>query len=156
MNHGSAVPLRDIEFSSMEPADIDDVLDAERAIYAFPWTRANFEDSLASGYITRLMRGGRLLLGYAVMMRILDEAHLLNISVIASRQRDGLGSLLLGTLCAEARTFGARRMILEVRQSNEGGRAFYRHHGFAEIGQRRDYYPAKAGREAALVMEKAL
>lgn len=147
---------RTVEFTSMHPEDIDLVLDIEGRIYAFPWTRGNFEDSLASGYTAWLMRDGNQLLGYAVMLRILDEVHLLNISIIPERQHAGLGSLLLAALCEEARKHGALRMILEVRQSNLVGRAFYDRHGFTQIGERTDYYPAKQGREAALVLEKII
>ncbi|MCX7175144.1 MAG: ribosomal protein S18-alanine N-acetyltransferase [Proteobacteria bacterium] len=140
----------------MQAEDIELVLDAEQRIYAFPWTRGNFEDSLASGYTARLMRDGNQLVGYAVMMLILDEAHLLNISIVSGRQQAGLGSLLLESMCEEARSLGAQRMVLEVRQSNVAGRAFYDRHGFAQIGVRTDYYPAEQGRESALVLEKIL
>lgn len=138
----------------MQAEDIDHVLSIEQSIYAFPWTRRNFEDSLASGYTARLMRDGTQLLGYAVMMQVVDEVHLLNISIIPERQHAGLGSLLLEFLCDEARSHGTLRMILEVRQSNVAGRAFYGRHGFTQIGERADYYPAEQGREAALVMER--
>lgn len=144
------------EYAPMRREDVEAVMDIERSIYAFPWTRGNFEDSLASGYSTRLMRDGSRLLGYAVMMRILDEAHLLNISIVAERRNAGLGSLLLQSLCEEARAGGAARMILEVRQSNLAGRAFYARHGFTQIGERADYYLATPGREAALVLERRL
>jgi ribosomal-protein-alanine N-acetyltransferase len=47
-------------------------------------------------------------------------------------------------------------MLLEVRISNTQAIAFYRHVDFAEIGRRRGYYPASAGREDAIVMAKTL
>ena len=147
---------RPYEFSPMLAEDVVTVLEIEEDIYAFPWTRGNFEDSLASGYTAWLMRDGKQLVGYAVMMRILDEAHLLNISIIPERQHAGLGSLMLETLCDEARSHGVARMILEVRESNAVGRAFYQRHGFLRIGERSDYYPAEHGREAALVLEKKI
>ena len=145
-----------IDYAPMLVEDLESVLAAERRIYGFPWTRGNFEDSLASGYSSWLMREGKQLLGYAVMMRIHDEVHLLNISILPERQHAGLGSGLLRYMCAEARSHGAVRMILEVRQSNGPGREFYGRHGFAQIGERPDYYPAQHGREAALVLEKKI
>jgi len=145
-----------LEITPMRPEDIDFVLDIERSTYIFPWTRGNFEDSLVAGYSARLIRDGNELLGYAVMMQILDEAHLLNISIIPERQHEGLGSLLLEALFEEARAYGALRMVLEVRQANLDGRAFYLRHGFTQIGERREYYPAQKGREAALVLEKEI
>lgn len=144
------------EITALNPDDLDAVLAMEQRIYAFPWTRGNFIDSLTAGYSTWLMREGQLLLGYAVMMRVLEEAHLLNISIVPERQRSGLGSLLLQHLFEVARGQGAARMYLEVRQSNVSGCGFYLRHGFAQIGERPDYYPAQYGREAALVMERKL
>jgi ribosomal-protein-alanine N-acetyltransferase len=47
-------------------------------------------------------------------------------------------------------------MMLEVRTSNIAGCAFYRRHGFTQIGERTGYYPAKQGRESALVLEKMI
>lgn len=151
-----AIRARPYQLTPMRPADIQAVLEIEEDIYAFPWTRGNFEDSLAHGYTAWLMRDVKQLLGYAVMMRVLDEVHLLNITIVAERQCAGLGSVLLKSLCEDARSQGVVRMILEVRQSNSSGGAFYRRHGFTQIGERTDYYPAKQGREAALVLEKKI
>ncbi|MCX7170919.1 MAG: ribosomal protein S18-alanine N-acetyltransferase [Proteobacteria bacterium] len=140
----------------MRPGDIDAVLAVERSIYAFPWTRGNFDDSLASGYSAWLMHDGANMLGYAVMMLVLDEAHLLNISIVPEQQRIGMGGMLLQHLLDVAVGRGALRMLLEVRPSNVAGRAFYDRHGFVRIGERPDYYPAQVGREAALVLERTL
>lgn len=143
-------------FTAMNADDIDAVLALEQRNFAFPWTRGNFIDSLRAGYSTWLMREDEHMLGYAVMMLVLDEAHLLNISILPERQRTGLGSMLLQHLFEEARGQGVARIYLEVRQSNHSGCGFYLHHGFAQIGERADYYPARNGREAALVLEKNL
>ncbi len=49
-----------------------------------------------------------------------------------------------------------RTRVASSRASNVAGRALYLRHGFAEIGLRRAYYPADAGREDAVTMEKKL
>ncbi|MCX7178748.1 MAG: ribosomal protein S18-alanine N-acetyltransferase [Proteobacteria bacterium] len=158
----SAMPSKQLlgagqhEFVPMSPDDLDAVMVAEQRIYAFPWTRGNFDDSLSSGYSAWTMREAGHLLGYAVMMLVLDEAHLLNISIVPESQGHGLGSVLLKYLLALAAGQGVRRLFLEVRPSNTAGRAFYQRHGFVQIGERADYYPAPQGREAALVLEKTL
>ena len=144
------------EFAPMSLGDLDAVLAVEQRAYAFPWTRGNFSDSLASGYSAWLMRDGEGMLGYSVMMLVLDEAHLLNISIVPERQRAGFGSVLLEHLFEVARSQGAARMLLEVRPSNLSARAFYDRHGFVGIGERPGYYPAHKGREAALVMLRNL
>ena len=51
-----------------------------------------------------------------------------------------------------ARDQRAQRVFLEVRPSNPGAIALYHSEGFNEIGRRPRYYPARDGREDALVM----
>jgi ribosomal-protein-alanine N-acetyltransferase len=140
----------------MRAGDLDAVIAAEQRIYRFPWTRGNFADSLAAGYACPLLYQDGALAGYGVAMIALDEAHLLNISILPECQRRGLGSRLLEQLSALARGKGARRMLLEVRRSNDAGRDFYDRHGFVAIGERRGYYAAQQGREDAIVMARDL
>ena len=51
-----------------------------------------------------------------------------------------------------ARWNGAGRVFLEVRPSNPVAQSLYRSMAFEEIGRRPKYYPAKDGREDAIVM----
>jgi ribosomal-protein-alanine N-acetyltransferase len=60
------------------------------------------------------------------------EAHLLNLSIAAPRQRAGYGSLLLREAAEHARSLGARSLFLEVRPSNRGAQALYTRFGFKE------------------------
>lgn len=139
-------------FSPMLPEDVDAVLAIEQEAYPFPWTRANFTDSLAAGYSAWCCRVEGALAGYAVMMLVLDEAHLLNVTVAPDWQRRGYGMLLMHHLFDTARSHGAKRMFLEVRPSNAPGQGLYQRLGFVAIGRRRGYYPAGEGREDAVVM----
>lgn len=143
-------------YRTMTTADLDTVAAAEQQIHSFPWTRDNFSDSLAAGYGAWLVLEDQCMTGYAVMMQALDEAHLLNISVLPDLQRSGRGSAFLLHLFQLARTQAVRRMLLEVRPGNMSGQALYRRHGFVEVGRRRDYYPAHEGREDAIVMARDL
>jgi ribosomal-protein-alanine N-acetyltransferase len=45
-------------------------------------------------------------------------------------------------------------MLLEVRPSNTAGIALYEQMGFKRIGMRKDYYPARGGREDAIMLER--
>lgn len=145
-----------LHYRAMTAADLDTVAAAERVVYPFPWTRGNFADSLAAGHGAWLAQEQEQMIGYAVMMQVLDEAHLLNITVLPELQRQGRGTVLLLHLFELARKQAATRMLLEVRPGNLSGLALYRRHGFVEIGRRRDYYPAHAGREDAIVMARDL
>lgn len=148
----SAVLQPRLEFAPMTAIDLDAVAAAEIPLYEFPWTRTNFSDSLAAGYSAWVMRVGQDLVGYAVMMLVIDEAHILNLSIAREWQRQGNGMRLLDFLIHTARLARVQTLFLEVRPSNSAARALYGRRGFRQIGVRRGYYPAAWGREDALVM----
>ena len=141
----------------MGPQDLPEVLAVEQAAYEFPWTHGNFIDSLRAGHSAWTMRdpGGNLI-AYAVVMIALDEAHLLNLTVAPACQRFGFGWRMLEAMAENARGYGARTMLLEVRPSNAAAQQMYARYGFVRIGTRRDYYPARDGREDAIVMRVSL
>jgi ribosomal-protein-alanine N-acetyltransferase len=143
-------------FRPMTAEDLDWVSEAEKSIYPFPWSHTNFADSLSAGYSSWLMLVEGIPVAYAVLMLIMDEAHLLNISVTPNMQKRGLGTALLDHLSSVALDFGATQMFLEVRASNEAGLRLYDKWGFARIGRRKAYYPALDGREDAIVMRREL
>jgi ribosomal-protein-alanine N-acetyltransferase len=138
----------------MTIASLDGVMALEEEVYPFPWTRGNFLDSLAAGYVAwTLNRVQGELVGYCVAMFGADEMHLLNITVAAASRRRGHARRLLHELCTVCRQRPADRLWLEVRESNLAAREVYRRLGFAIAGLRRGYYPAPAGtREDAIVM----
>jgi len=152
----SAILKPAIELRRMAEADLPAVMAIEAEIYAFPWTLGNFRDSLAAGYCcSTYVREGELS-GYSVLMLAADEAHLLNLSIAAMKQRQGHGSMLLRHVCELSRERGARLIFLEVRPSNLAGLGLYARHGFQRVGLRRDYYPAAQGREDALILSLPL
>ena len=140
----------------MVARDVPAVQRIEALAYAFPWTRGNFIDSLAAGYLAELLEGEDGIVGYYVAMAGVDELHLLNITVAPAWQGRGLGNELLDAVQAQARRRGLASLFLEVRQSNVRARALYERRGFLQVGLRRGYYPAPQGREDAVVMSLAL
>lgn len=137
----------------MTVRDLDEVGRIEALAYGFPWSRGNFIDSLAAGYLAEVLECPRDgLLGYFVAMPGVDELHLLNITVAPSCQGRGHGQMLLDAVQAHGQRLGLGTLWLEVRQSNHRARALYLRRGFAEVGLRRGYYPAANGREDAVVM----
>jgi [ribosomal protein S18]-alanine N-acetyltransferase len=144
-----------LDFRLMTTTDLDDLLAIELRSYPFPWTHGVFSDSLTAGYrawVARDSEKSGAIVGYALMMVVIDEVHLLNITVAPERQRQGLGKIMLNHLLADARQLGTRFMFLEVRPSNVNALEMYRRFGFVVIGERRGYYPAVNGREDAIVM----
>ncbi len=148
--------LSDKQFRPMLMDDLDAVMAIEPHIYPYPWTRGNFSDSLKSGYSAWVLIEHQKIIGYALMMMVLDEAHLLNLSVAKNYQKQGLGRLLLEHMIQIAKNRQAANMFLEVRPSNISAIALYENLNFNEMAIRRGYYPAAAGREDAVLMGLAL
>lgn len=150
----AAVPDGMLELVPMVAADVDEVCALENSVFPHPWSRANFLDSLASGYDAWVLRGpGTELAGYFLIMYAYDEAHLLDVAVAAGRQGEGLGRYLLDKVAEHSRRHGMGSILLEVRPSNERALKVYHAYGFSEIGRRKGYYPAHEGkREDAIVM----
>ncbi len=140
-----------LTFRRMTEEDLDAVLKVEYAAFSHPWTRGIFLDGLKN-YEIWLMFEGEQQVGHGVINVIIDEAHLLNITVKPQSQGRGLGLRLLEQLMSRAYQMNARECFLEVRASNQSAYRLYERFGFNEIGRRRDYYPAIGGREDALVM----
>lgn len=135
--------------------DLPVVLAIEAKGHAFPWSPANFRDALAGNYYMVVLEQGGRIVGYGVVQVILDEGHLLNITIDPAQHGAGLGRLLLEHLLDYARHH-TDTLFLEVRPSNTRAVRLYQAAGFNEIGLRRNYYPARdGGREDALLMALA-
>jgi [ribosomal protein S18]-alanine N-acetyltransferase len=140
----------------MQMDDLDAIKQIEPTIYSHPWTRGNFSDSLNSGYSAWVLESEGKMIGYALMMMVMDEAHLLNLSIAKAQQKQGFGRYLLEHMLKIAKKHKAANMFLEVRPSNISAIALYEKMGFCEMAVRRGYYPATNGREDAVLMGLAL
>jgi len=161
---------RRVAFVPMTESDLDAVSELEKRAYAHPWSRRHFQDSLAAGHPVVLLladplpgeailpgSNARVLLGYMVAMRGVDEVHLLNITVSPDHRRQGWARFLLDALVLWSRGQGAQCLWLEVRQSNTPARALYEAYGFNQVGVRKGYYPeGQREREDAVVMSLLL
>ena len=145
-----------IALRPMRDADLDDVMAIEQRAYPFPWTRGIFRDCLRAGYPAWVMTEHACVIGYGIVSLAAGEAHILNICTAPERQARGHGRRLLRALVKLAQDQGGERVFLEVRPSNLPAIALYHSEGFNEIGRRPRYYPARDGREDALVMAREL
>jgi len=141
---------------NMTQDDVTAVLEIEREAYEFPWTEGIFRDCLKYGNLCRVYETADGLVGYGILSIAAGECHVLNICIAPRFQNRGYGSLLVAQLLNQAREAGAQAAILEVRVSNPAAFRLYHKLGFNEIGIRKNYYPAKRGREDALVLVREL
>jgi ribosomal-protein-alanine N-acetyltransferase len=144
-------------FEALTEDDLDAVIAVEQSVYGHPWTVGNFKDALASGYAAQRLLAGNTLIAYFVAMQVIDEVHLLNITVSLDHRSQGWAKVMLDALALWARGRNCAWLWLEVRESNHRAIHVYRSHGFKQVGLRKDYYPVGRGlREAALVMSHKL
>ena len=148
----SAVPQSQLNYRPMRMTDIPEVARLEKGLYTFPWSAGNFRDSVEAGYDCWAVCHGNALIGYAVLMVALDEAHLLNFAVAREWHGQGVGGAFLQHIIAVAKDARCQIVYLEVRPSNAVARHLYRKAGFQQIAIRPAYYPAEGGREDALFL----
>ncbi len=144
-------------FEPFGPEAMNAVVAVENRAYAFPWSRQNFSDALASGYQAQLLLAGHELLGYFIAMQGAGEVHLLNITVAPVYQRQGWARVMLDALAVWARGQQVHTLWLEVRVSNTRAYEVYSAQGFKRVGLRKAYYPnGSQPREDAIVMSLVL
>ncbi len=130
----------------MSEGDLDTVAAMERTLYEFPWSRGQLR-RFADRRLQHLdlAPGAMSLVGYAVMMVVLDEAHLLNISIHRDWQRRGYGRLLLRTISIGRAPRRRNVHIPGGAPVQRSGARLVRSGNFRLIGVRRGYYPAAPG-----------
>ncbi len=90
------------------------------------------------------------ILGFAAFHRIIDEVELRNMAVDPEHRHQGVGRALLETARDRMIQAGAKRVFLEVRESNKPALTLYYSVGFAIHSRRADYY--RDPQEGALVL----
>ena len=137
--------------------DLTAVMEVESSAYEFPWTLPIFRDCLRVGchcFVYESPQEG--VIGHGIMSVAVGECHILNICIHPDYQRLGLGEGMVLFLLDMARQRKARVALLEVRLSNVAAYRLYTKLGFDEVGLRKSYYPARQGREDAIILARDL
>ena len=130
--------------------DMDALMDimatAFEPTYGEAWTRSQCAGIMPMvGVSLRLAeRSEGAVVGFALIRAVADEAELLLIAVDPAARQAGVGAALIDDFVAIAKTYGARRLHLEVRDGNTAI-ALYERAGFTLVGRRRDYYRGADG-----------
>lgn len=145
-----------ILMSRITDTDISEVHALESRSYSFPWSQIIFSDCINSQYECWLMKKSNKVIAYSIMTISMQESHLLNLCVDCNFRRQGYACHMVRFLSDISIVQNAKRMLLEVRESNYRAFNLYRKLGFQQTGCRNNYYPAETGREDALVLAKLL
>jgi ribosomal-protein-alanine N-acetyltransferase len=139
----------------MARTDLCLIMPIEQQCHSHPWSQAHFISSIESTHQCYVLRDGRSIVAYCITSTAADEAELLNITVAPDYQRQGIAKQLLINIC-DLFDNSIQMLFLEVRESNGAAIALYHSLNFNEVGKRPNYYPAKKGREDAIIMAKIL
>lgn len=128
-------------FETLSRRHIDGMCEIEQSSFKTPWSRSQLEGELRN-YMARyvvLVEGDKVL-GYAGYMKVIEEAHILNIAVHPDYRGKGYGKLLLNKMMSMAGEEGLIRATLEVNEFNEVAIRLYEGYGFKKAGRRIKYY----------------
>ncbi len=90
--------------------------------------------------------------GFFIYYNVLDEMHILDVTVSKEIQSKGIGSLMLSTVIKKNSEAGIKHFFLEVRTSNIIAINLYKKFGFKIFMLRKNYYEDNG--EDALCMVK--
>ena len=126
----------------MRPEDLDPVMAIERSSFESPWTKNNFFDEFKNSDLSTqlVMEFDHQVIAFAIVWIILDECHLANIAVHTDFRRIGVAEILLNKVIQIARERNCKKIMLEVRQSNEPAIQLYNKYRFEKVGMRKNYY----------------
>ncbi len=136
-------PLQELIFEPMQADDLQQVLEIENQCFENPWSKTYFTLCLKrprSYEYFYVARREDTVVGYIVFNILHEEAHILNIAVPPTYQRQGIGKYLLISALEMMQADAEREVFLEVAVSNLPAQYLYRQFGFRICGIRKNYY----------------
>lgn len=136
-------------------ADIKQIAELEAKIFSVAWTEKSVMETFeqTQAFITVAEVDGRLA-GYCIIYYVMDEAEIARIAIGEDVRRQGIGKGLLDYTCECCKERQIERLLLDVREGNEGARAFYQKYGFQTDGIRKNFYDLP--KENAVLMSRIL
>jgi len=117
------------------------------------WSMSTFKMELENSFSTYIVAcENSVVLGYAGMHHVLDEAEIVNIAVSPNFRGQKIGNQLMQGLMTGILELGITAITLEVRASNSHAISLYQNYGFMPISIRTNYY--RKPLEDAIVMQK--
>jgi len=116
-----------------------------------PWNESAMAQFIAGPGTVCLIAAiaGNEPIGFLIVRAAADEAELLTIGVLPDHRKRGAGQALLREAAGRLRPGGARRLFLEVEETNGPALALYRGLGAVPVGRRPRYY--ENGADAAVL-----
>ena len=125
----------------MREEDLADVARLEKEIFSDPWSENAIRESMEQSQTLLLsaLEDG-VLVGYLIVYYVLEDKEIARIAVESNFRRNGVASRLLKELAFICADNGVNKLLLDVRESSESAKAFYKKKGFVLDGVRKNYY----------------
>lgn len=133
-------------------SEIEALYDIHKNSQYSPWSFSTFKDCFTPPYYGLVARQNGSVIGYAIILQVLDEATLMDIAVKSNCRGIGVGQRLIETLFDIAIEKNTKEIWLEVRESNTSATSLYKKNGFEIIETRKNYYSCEEGKEHASIM----
>ena len=134
----------EINITPMQLVDLDQIKDILLEEFDDFWTFSMLKqelentNNLNSTYF--VVKKNEEIVGFAGIIKIIDEITIMNIVVKKSKRKLGIGAALLQKLIDFSREQKATSITLEVNYKNEPAIALYQKFGFKQVGLRKKYY----------------
>ena len=138
--------------TALPSSEIDALFDIHKNSQYSPWSFSTFSDCFTPPYYGLIARQNGSVIGYAIVLQVLDEATLMDIAVHRTWRGTGVGQRLIDTLFDVAIKKNTKEIWLEVRESNASAISLYKKNGFETIETRKNYYSSEQGKEHASIM----
>jgi [ribosomal protein S18]-alanine N-acetyltransferase len=132
---------------SLRPATQDDlprILEIERESYPQPWTEASFQAELTKPYSEFLVitddETDTVIVAYIVYWLMFEECQILNLTVSPEHRGLGFAKQLVRKVVSVSTKGDIKRIILDVRKSNQPAIQLYQSIGFTIDQVRKAFY----------------
>lgn len=144
-----------VSIRQMKVEDAAAIAEMEHQTFSDAWSEKAILDTLRNPKTICLVaeKIGKIV-GYCIVYTADDEADIARIAVLKESRRFGIASELIHALDVICWENQIQIIMLDVRVSNDGARAFYEKHGFTQDGLRENYY--KNPIEDAILMSRAV
>lgn len=131
----------DIQVSEMTLEDLENIEKTLEKDFDNFWSndtlRKEIESEICKVYV---LKNGDVILGFASMSIVLDEAEIRNIVIKKKCRGEKLSLFLMSILIDLAIKSNCKKINLEVNENNVIARRLYRKFGFDVVGSRKNYY----------------
>lgn len=144
-----------LKIEKMNLTDLQEIKDILSSDFDDFWSYSVLEEEINSdnSYFLVARNENNIIVAFAGLKVILDEADIMNIVVRKDFRRNNIGSILLENLISYAKDNNLNTVNLEVNEHNLSAIHLYDKFSFDHIGIRKKYYN---GESDAIIMSKQL